>query len=159
ENYHQIEREADEIKRGLDLLRRERVKLEQAIEQIDRSLSTKADLPTERVYRLYEEANAKLPDAVIRTIDEVIAFQHSLKAKRLHRLTQDRQDLQQQMNEIDAKIKAASESLDNKVRYLGEHRALDEYLAVTQELSEIQVKIARLEESKSVREKVMVRQR
>ena len=95
---------------------------------------------------------------IIEMIDEVVAFQASLKAKRLHRLAQERQDLQRNLKATEATIKAESDALDAKMRYLGEHRALDEYVAVTQKLAKLQLQIARLEESKSVREKVMVRQ-
>jgi len=159
ENYHDIEKEADDISRSLDRLRRESVKLEQAVEQIERSLKTKADLPPDRVYQLYEEAHAKLSDIVIKSIEEVLAFQESLKAKRIFRLTQDRQGLKTELHRILEEIKAESASLDERMRYLGEHRAFDEFVAVRNESADLQIKIAKLEESKSIRERALDRQR
>jgi len=154
EDYHEIEEEANRIKRGLDRLRREAVKLGEAIAQIDRSLKSKSDLPAERVFGLYEEAAAQLPDSVKRRIEDVVEFQKELQQKRIYRLTRERQQLERELKKQRADIKSASAQLDQKLGYLSEHRALDEYAAVSNELSEIKQRLAKLEESKVLREKI-----
>lgn len=154
EDYHSIEQDANRIKRELDRLRRESVKLEEAIAQIDRSLRTKGDLPQTRVFDLYTEAQQALPDRLKRRVEEVLEFQHELQARRIYRLTRERQDLDRQRRQLGEQISESSASLNSRLRYLSEHRALDEYVAVSNELSELQQRIAKLEESKALRERV-----
>ena len=151
-DYHGIEKEANNIKRGLNLLRRESVKLTDAIAQIDRSLKAPAeDLPPERVARMCEEAQIALPDGVKRRLEEVVAFRDDLQRKRVARLTQERRQLSQEQSTVLRKIDAVSAELDRKLSYLSEHRALDEYLAVSKQLAEVQERIAKLEESDPAR--------
>jgi uncharacterized protein YydD (DUF2326 family) len=154
EDYHSIEQEANRIKRDLDRVRRESVKLEDAIAQIDRSLQTKGDLPKQRVFDLYAEAQKALPEKLQRRIEEVLEFQSNLQERRVYRLTKERQDLDRQRRQLVERITEGSARLDEQLRYLSEHRALDEYVAVNNELSEIQQRIAKLEESKAIRERV-----
>lgn len=107
-DYHEIEQEANRIKRQLDSHRREEVKLGEAIAQIQRSLETKNDLPAQRVFQLYEE---------------VLAFQKELQTRRAYRLSRDRQALERQFQSELAEVKSLSVQLDEKLRYLSEHRA------------------------------------
>ena len=154
EDYHAIEQEANEIKRGLGLLRRESVKIGEGILQIERSLQTRSDLPKERVFQLYAEAGKALPEQIQRRVEEVLRFQHELQQRRIFRLTREREELERQRRGLEEQIRSASQNLDAKLRYLNEHRALDEYVAVTNELSELQQRIAKLKESKALRDRV-----
>lgn len=122
-DYHEIEQEANRIKRQLDSHRREEVKLGEAIAQIQRSLETKNDLPAQRVFQLYEEVRAALPSSLRRTIEEVLAFQKELQTRRAYRLSRDRQALERQFQSELAEVKSLSVQLDEKLRYLSEHRA------------------------------------
>jgi len=153
-DFHEIEQEANGIKRSLDRHRREEVKIGNAITQIDRSLQTKSDLPPDRVFQIYEEANVSLPESVQRRVEEVIDFHQELQKKRVYRLSRERQELVRELRQQEEQINSLSEQLDEKLRYLSEHRALDEYVAVNNELSEAQQKIAKLEESKALRSRV-----
>lgn len=154
EDYHEIEREADEIKRRLGGLRRESVKAAEAIGQIDRSLRTKGDLPKERVFLLYSEAEKALPEYVQRKVEDVLKFQQELQQRRVFRLTRERQGLQRELSDVDKLVAAASRDFDAKLRFLSEHRALDEYLAVNNQLTEVRERIAKLENSSAIRKRV-----
>ncbi len=154
EDYHSIEQEANRIKRDVDRRRRQSVKLEEAIAQIDRSLQTKGDLSEQRVFALYAEAQKALPDQLKRSVEEVLEFQRDLQKRRVYRLTRERQELDRQRRELVQEIAEGSARLDSKLRYLSEHRALDEYVAVSNELSELQQRIAKLTESKALRERI-----
>lgn len=153
-DFHEIEKEANGIKRSLDRHRREEVKIGNAIAQIDRSLQTKVDLSPGRVFQIYEEAEASLPESVQRRVEEVVDFQQELQRKRVYRLSRERQQMVRELREQEEQTDSLSKQLDDKLRYLSEHRALDEYVAVNNELSEAQRKIAKLEESKALRNRV-----
>ncbi|XHC25151.1 MAG: DUF2326 domain-containing protein [Phycisphaerales bacterium] len=154
EDYHDIELEADNVKKRLDKSRRQSLKIREAIEQITRSLETKGDLPADRVIALYREAQAELPDRVTRRIEEVVHFQQELQQRRVYRLSEEKKRLQNEHSEIIKSITAFSTALDMRMRYLSEHRALDEYVAVNARLSELQRQISRIEDSKGLRDKV-----
>ena len=154
EDYHEIEHEANRIKRRLDGHRRETVKLTEAIGQINRSLETKRELPVERVIRLYREAQTALPDAVQRRIEDVVAFQNELQQERVHRLSQERQRLLAELRRETEVVGSMSTELNQKLRYLSAHRALDEYVAVNNKLSEVRQRIAKVESGRALREAV-----
>jgi len=154
EDYHEIETAANRIKWQLDSFRRTEIKVSEAIAQINRSLENKGDLSPDRVFQLYEEAQAALPTSVQRTIEEVLSFQKELQNKRAYRLSRDRQTLERELRAAQEEVKTLSFQLDEKLRYLNQHRALDEYIAVSNELSEVKQKIAKLEESKRLRDEV-----
>ena len=154
EDYHEIEHEANRIKRRLDSHRRKTVKLTEAIGQIGRSLETKGELPVERVIGLYREAQAALTDAVQRRIEDVVAFQKELQQKRVHRLSQERQRLNAELRREKEVVDSLSIELNQKLGYLSEHRALDEYVAVNHKLSEVRQRIAKVESGRALREAV-----
>ena len=154
DDYREIELEADRVKRELGVVRREATSLDEAISQIDRSLSTKIDLSAQRVIALYQEAQALLPEMVTRRIEEVLAFQEELQRKRVLRLTKDRQRLMSQHKAAAKMIASLSGELDRQLRYLGDHHALDEYLAVSERLREVQHLLAKVEDSKTLRDTV-----
>ena len=154
EDYHEIEHEANRIKRRLDRHRRETVKLTEAIGQISRSLTTKGELPVERVVSLYREAQTALPDAVQRRIEDVVAFQKELQQKRVHRLSLERQRLNAELSRETEVVDSMSTELNQKLGYLGAHRALDEYVTVNNKLSGVRQRIAKVESGRALREAV-----
>jgi uncharacterized protein YydD (DUF2326 family) len=153
-DFHDIEKEANATKQTLDRNRREEIKLGNAIAQIDRSMQTKSDLSPDRVFQLYEEAEAALPELVQVRVEEVLMFHQELQKKRIYRLSRERQQLGRELDAYKEQINKLSTELDERLRYLSEHRALDEYVAVNNELSESQQKMAKLEDSKALRGKV-----
>ena len=154
EDYHEIEHEANRIKRKLDSHRRQTIKLSEAIGQIGRSLETKGELPVERVISLYREAQVALPEAVQRRIEDVVAFQKDLQQKRVLRLSQERQRLNAELRHEIELVDSMSIELNQKLGYLSEHRALDEYVAVSHKLSEVREKMAKVESGRALRESV-----
>ncbi len=154
EDYHEIEQEANDIKRELDLLRRDAIKTEEAIEQINRSLERKGDLAPERVFKLYAEVERVLPDLVKETVENVLSFHDELQNKRGARLSADKQRLKRNLEGLRVRVAEMSELLNEKMAYLKSHRALDEYVAVNEKLGDLRRRIAKLESSKSLRENV-----
>lgn len=145
EEYQHIQSVADEAKKHLELQRRERVKVDEAIAQITRSLETRGDLDAALVARAYGEANVAFPEAVQKTLDDVLSFQRELTRKRVARLTQERQNLIVRRDFLDAEIRDRGSELDAKLRFLGSHVALTEYLAVNEKANSLKHRIAQLE--------------
>jgi uncharacterized protein YydD (DUF2326 family) len=153
-NYETIQEEANSLKRRLETLRRETIKNTEAIAQIERSLATSGDIDLERVRALYAEAKIAFPEHVQKSIDDVLNFQKELQSRRLFRLTFDRQTLVKQQKAMNAELEDISQQIEGRLQYLGTHVALDEYLAVSNQLNELRARIAKLEASEEQREKV-----
>jgi uncharacterized protein YydD (DUF2326 family) len=154
DDYADVQREANSVKKELETIRRELIQTQEAIAQVDRSLATKGDVDPALVERIYAEAQVSFPEAVRRTIAEVTKFQRDLTQQRVYRLNRDRQQLEHQRSEMDGKIRILGPKLEDKLRYLGSHVALDEYLAVSGRLNELRQRIAKLQASKEQRERV-----
>ena len=154
EDYRQIQNRADSLKRDVEAARRDLVKVENTINQLDRSLASKGDVPPALIERMYAEASVAFPDQVRRRIHEVLEFQHELQSRRIARLTDERQTLERRRIDLVQKASELGKEIENSIRYLGTHVALDEYLAVSQRLSEIQQQMARLEASSEQRARV-----
>ena len=154
EDYHEIEIEANSAKRALDLARREEVKVRNALQQIEKSLQMPTDIAVERVTRAYEEAKVALPEAVVRSIEEVVGFQRELKAKRAYRLSHEKRALQRELEDSLAQVRELSATLDARTRFLSEHRAIDEYFAVNTQLDDVRRQITELAESKRLKVEV-----
>jgi len=74
DNYHEIQREAQHTKNLLHEAKNREVVLTNAINSINASLEVRPDISPEKLLRLYDEARAKLPDTVIKEINEVNEF-------------------------------------------------------------------------------------
>lgn len=159
EDHASIQREANSIKKELEYTRKELVRTEEAIDQVSRSLETKGDLNPQHVQRMYAEAKAALPDGVVRTIAEVLKFQRDLIARRVYRLTAEREELERRRSALSVQTISLAAALDQKIKYLGTHIALDEYLSVSEKLNELRQRIAKLQASKDQRERVSRQQR
>ena len=94
------------------------------------------------------------PKRVLKTIEDVLKFQHDLQSRRIFRLTSDRQSLATSQKSIQADLEAIASQIEGRLQYLGTHVALDEYLAVSSQLSELRSQIAKLEASEEQRKKV-----
>jgi uncharacterized protein YydD (DUF2326 family) len=154
DDYTEIEKEANSLKRQLDATRREVLKIDESIAQIDRSLKTKGDLDPRVVERIYNEAQVAFPERVQLQIDAVLSFQHELAQNRVFRLTADRQELVSERTAFLTRQKELAARLDDRLGFLGSHVALDEYRAVNEKLNEIRQRIAKLEASNEQRTKV-----
>ena len=130
------------------------VKVSDAIGQVDRSLESKGDLDAAKVARLYAEAQAELPTLVRKRIDDVLTFQAELQQRRAFRLTNERQAFERRRAELQATVTALGSKLDAALRYLGTHVALDEYLAVNEQLNGVKQRVAKLEATSDQRERV-----
>jgi uncharacterized protein YydD (DUF2326 family) len=153
-DYAGIQGEANSLKRQRELIQRELVKTVDAIGQIDRSLKTKTDLDPLVVRQVYDEARLAFPEQIRRHIEQVLAFQGELQQRRIFRLTAERQQLERRRSELQKEADATDAELEKRIRYLGSHVALDEFLAVSGRLNELHQLIARVEASAEQRGKV-----
>jgi uncharacterized protein YydD (DUF2326 family) len=153
EDFHERQREANAANRNVQALRNELVVVQNAIRDIERSLQVTPDVAPDSVIRVFEEANAALPEQVVKRIEEVAEFHKTLLERRVKRLTAERTTLERRVDRINADIVAANQRADELRRYLGAHGALDEFVAMSSRLSELQAKAQKLRDYRELLDK------
>jgi uncharacterized protein YydD (DUF2326 family) len=153
ENYHDLEKQADQTKWQLQEKKNRRIILGNAVENINASLKTRPDIAPDKLVRLYEEARAKLPEAVVKEIGEVADFHNTLIANRTKRLMKEKSRLENEMTELQKAIDTLSKSLDAQLQFLNAHGALDEYTKLSNHLNDLKGKAQKIRDYKELLQK------
>lgn len=149
-NYHEIEKEADEKSYRKKMLENRRVIINSNIKNIEKSLNHPVDITDNNIYKIYEIANIEIPTMVKKSIDEVLDFHKSMIVNRTKRLSKELINFQKQLKEIDREIAVLGTKMDDLLRFLDSHGALEEYSSLTSQLSEFQNEASRIEEYQKI---------
>ncbi len=144
EDYHDIKQQADELQHYLQSLQDRLVLLKTQIENIDKSLQLSPDLDRDKIQKIYEEAQIHFPDAVQKRLQDVEAFHRDLALHRQTRLTEQKNRINTEINSTNADIKQGQTALDDKLQYLGAHRALDVFVKLSNRLADLRAKREKL---------------
>jgi len=150
DNYHQIEREAEDTKRSLQELKNNEVVISNAITYINKSLEFRPDISEAKLLAIYEEAKSALPDQVIKKLDEVTEFHTKLLRNRLKRLTAERSRLERALTSLRKEIAVFSRTRDSQLRFLGTHGALDDWVATSNYLADLTTKAQKIRDYKDL---------
>jgi uncharacterized protein YydD (DUF2326 family) len=153
ENYSDLEKEADKTRLQLQAKRNREVLLQNAIENINISIKSRPDVAPERLFQIYEEAKAKLPEAIVKSVNEVSEFHKQLLANRIKRLTAEKNRLGTELDGIRAEIVLLNKSLDIQLQFLNAHGALEEFLKLSNYLSSLKAKAQKIRDYKELLEK------
>jgi uncharacterized protein YydD (DUF2326 family) len=152
-NYYEIQKEADVLADRLFELKNHIVLIRNAIGSIDASLKQKPDISREKVLALYSEViNAFRPET-IRHLDEVEQFHQSLLANRIARLSRDRLKFAKDLSAAEDNIIGGQKTLDQKLALLGSSRALDQFVAITNQISTLKAEAQKLKDFKELKQK------
>lgn len=149
-NYHEIEKDADEKSYYLKELDNRRVLINNSIKSIDKSLEIKPDLSDKKVIDLYNQSIVEVPEMVVKKIEEAVIFQTNLLKNRNKRLIKERLKNQQKLKSIDDEISSTGLALDKVLSYLDSHGALDDYSSINKKLNDMKAKLERLNEYQKI---------
>ena len=150
ENYHEIQRQADDLHRKKKELENKRVLRENNIESIQKSIQLSETPDYQYAYNVYELAAVEIPDMVRVSIDQVNEFHRSLLESRRQRLSNEQMRLQKELSAIEEELKVLGDEMDKLLSYLNTHRALDEYVAITKQIEELKEKIRKISDYRSL---------
>lgn len=151
-DYYDIKNEANFAKKNLDKIKNSIKLLNNQEDQIERSLQLSTDLQKESIEKIYNEVNFYFPESISKRLEELESFYNSLKTNRLTRLTKQRQSIINKRQELEKRSNALKKEFDTKMKYLGDHKALDVVLQVKDKLSDLE------KEKESLLEALVVRQ-
>lgn len=146
EDYYQIEQEANDLAARLRALKNKKAVVENALSNVQKSLETRADIPREKLLAVYRELEKAFRDETLRHLQEVEAFHSQLLTNRIARLGQERMKLETERKGLEAEIHQLNQSVDAKLGYLADKRALDQYAAVSAQLSDLRAKFHKLQD-------------
>lgn len=145
EDYYQIKKEADNLTTQVANYKNQAFSLRNAVQNINKSIEISPDIPKDRIFKLYEEANQVFPEIVQRKVDEVIDFNEKILKDRLKRLNDEKSRLAAKLETIEESIMRLGKQRDQKLQYLNGKGALDEYTALNNQLSDLKIKLEKLQ--------------
>jgi len=152
-NYYDIQKEADSLAENLFEIKNNVVLVKNAIDSIDASLRQRPDIAKQKVLAAYKEVTQAFRPETIRHLDEVEQFHQKLLVNRIARLSKDRLKFSQELEDAEIKIKDIQVLLDNKLALLGNSRALDQFVAITNQVSDLKAQAQKLKDFKELKNK------
>ena len=153
EDYHERQEEANEVTKEAQKLRNQIALITNAIKNIDQSLKLRPDLAPDQLFKVYEEAQVALSGAVKHTVEEVADFHKNLLETRIRRLTAEKNKLLKEEETYRDMLEGLNDRSNHLMQFLGMHGALDEFVALTNELSYYKGVADKLEDYKKLIEK------
>ena len=149
-NYHELEVEADEKSYQKKVLENKRVLVSNYIKNIEYSTRETEDVREDTLLTIYKAAQIEIPDMVKKSLDEVTEFHNELLLTRNTRLRKELEKQKSELKKLDKKILSLGQRMDELLEYLNSHGALEEYVALTKQLSSLQNELNRIHEYQQI---------
>lgn len=149
-NYHELEIEADDKSYQKKKLENQRALISLYIKNIEESCAESIHVREEKLLKIYEAANIEIPEMVKKNIDEVLQFHSHLLLTRNNRLRKELDAQKAQLKSIDKQIELLGQQMDELLDYLNTHGALEEYVALTKQLSSLNSDLNRIQEYQKI---------
>lgn len=145
-NYHEIERQANEISFSKSKIENDISVIMNNIKNIESALRIQANLSVDKVVKMYEDAAIEIPNLVKKTLAEVEAFHLSLIKSRKDRLTGELKKNEEELRKKTEVLESLGKKMDQMLLYLNTHGALEEYSALNKQLTDYQLKLNHIKE-------------
>lgn len=120
------------------------------IKNIEIALQETSKVEEEKLISVYEAAKIEIPEMVKKSLEEVRIFHDSLISNRNTWLRRDLNRYRQDIKSIDEEVTTLGKRMDELLSYLNSHGALEEYVALTKELSSVQNEYNRIQEYQKI---------
>ncbi|SFO37850.1 Uncharacterized protein YydD, contains DUF2326 domain [Pseudonocardia ammonioxydans] len=152
EQYSQHRRRADELSREIRLLNDEIYTQERRIADIRASLEDENREQPDHDYvtRVFQEVGRELPQLVERRLEEVHEFHQSVIRNRRRYLENERDTAIQLRDRATSRLVAADEERASTMRLLQEGGALETFLQLQEQLSDVNGRLSELRQRQSV---------
>ncbi len=144
DDYYEVQQAADDLAREVGTLRNRALLVRNAIANVDKSIEIRPDILPARITAAYEETRAAFKESTLRRLEDVHEFHSRLMESRVTRLSRERRKLSRALAELEPRVKHLNELLDEKLAFLGGHRALDVLVGVSNEISELKTRVRKL---------------
>jgi uncharacterized protein YydD (DUF2326 family) len=149
-NYHELEKEADEKSYEKKALENKRILISNYIKNIEDSLKETNEVKEEKLLKVYEAAQVEIPEMVKKNLDEVLIFHSDLLTSRNTRLRKELNKQRDELKDIDENIETLGKRMDELLSFLDSHGALEEYVALTKQLNALNNELNRIQEYQKI---------
>jgi len=146
EDYYDIKNEADNIKKDIESKNNIITLLENQVSNIEKSLKISPDLEKENIEKIYNETEIYFSEILSKKLSELEDFYTKLTENRLLRLSSQKQIILKKLEENSQQFELLKNNFDEKMKYLGAHRAFDVILKVKDRLSALEREKEKLED-------------
>ncbi len=153
EDFYDIEREADRLNSELRNLKNRKLVMENAIGHLEKSMQNRADVSREKILDVYNELTSAFKAETLKRLEDVEHFHQQLIQNRIARIGQERLKLNAELGQTTALIAQLHTELNQKLAYLSDKRALDQYVAVSSQRAELLGKLQKLQDYQHLLEK------
>ena len=130
----------------MQFLAREAVTLRETVNHLEKALEKEIAPDSSDLERLYEMANVELPGVSLKRLNEVQAFYESVVENRRVHLSQEINGLRSRLGEISNESGRLDDERQKVLKVLESHGALEDFIGLQQELSELEASAATLRE-------------
>lgn len=149
-NYHELEKEANEKSYEKKALENKRILISNYIKNIENSLKETNEVKEEKLLNIYEAARVEIPEMVKKNLDEVLQFHDDLLTSRNTRLRKELNKQRDELKDIDENIGTLGRRMDELLSFLDSHGALEEYVALTKQLNALNNELNRIQEYQKI---------
>jgi uncharacterized protein YydD (DUF2326 family) len=138
EDYYEVQLEADKIEQKLFQLNNKIILLKNNVASIENSLKIEPSKENlDEIQKIYEEANVHFSDALTKTLSDLESFYEKLVTNRKRRLMEQKNKLEFEIDEKSTAAQKLQDEFDNLMKYLGDHEALDVFVALSEKSSKL----------------------
>ncbi len=150
DNYYKIQEDANQFKNKLQDCENQIILLRNDLDSINRSLDIKLDVSKEAIFALYKEVKFEMPEKITKKINDVLSFHEKLTVSRIKRLNDEKIKIQEDVKDKIILKNKLGKSLDESLKYLGEHGALGDFIVLNEQLSQFKSGLKKLVDYKNL---------
>jgi len=140
DDYYEINKDADRIKLEIERIKNKITLTENQIKNIEESRKISPDIKRENIEKVYKEATAIFNQESLKTLEDLEKFYKHISSSREKRLLDKKNELSRNLEILRQSIEQKKIELDEKLKYLDTHQALDIVLKLKDRLSDLKAK-------------------
>ena len=146
ESYNELSSKAASAKTKMQALARENVTLRETLNHLEKALEKEIAPDSRELEKVYEAAKVELPGVTLKRLNEVRAFYESVVENRRLHLNHEISSLREKLERNSVESKQLDDERQKTFKILESHGALEDFIALQQELSELEAFAASLRE-------------
>lgn len=138
EDYYQVKQEADDIKKSIDNIQNQLVLKSNVIDNINKSLEITPDIKRQDIQKIYDESKLIFKSTVEKQLHDLEKFYSDLTINRTKRLLYQKKMVNEEISQLQTQFTELKVNLDEHLKFLNAHKALDVFTQMTNQLSDLQ---------------------
>lgn len=150
ENYHELEKSANQKSDEIKQLENKRSLIYIDIKNIRKSINQDIFVNKNNLLDFYQKTDIEIPQMIKKNIDDVVEFHSKLLTSRQSRLNLELEKNKKILANIDKKINSLGNEMDKLLGCLNSHGALEEYVSLTKRLSDYENEKSKANDYKNI---------